>query len=153
MSKEEIELTAYCGLYCGDCIRYRSKAIRLAEDLARELEEIKFAHYTDLKRTSVKEFEHYNEFCEVLDAIAKLQCDVPCRAGGDGCSQPCEIKKCAQLNNFQGCWECDGFETCEKFEFLKPFHGETPRENLRKMREYGLDRWVIHRGKCYPWLS
>jgi hypothetical protein len=38
MSKQEIELTAYCGLYCGDCIRYRSKAIDLAEDLAYELQ-------------------------------------------------------------------------------------------------------------------
>jgi len=152
MTKQEIELTAYCRLYCGDCIRYRSRAINLAEDLADELQKIKFDNYAHLKKDSVKEFQQYDGFRKILDAMARLECDIPCRAGGDGCSGPCEIKKCPHLNNFQGCWECDEFETCKNFEFLKSFHGETPRENLRKIKEYGLDRWVIYRGKCYPWL-
>jgi hypothetical protein len=152
MSKQEIKLTAYCGLYCGDCIRYRSKAIDLAEDLATELQKIKFDKYAEVKKNSVEKFNHYKEFFKVLDAIAKLQCDIPCRLGGDGCFEPCEIKKCVQPKNLKGCWECDEFETCKKLDFLKPFHGETPRENLRKIKECGLEKWVTYRGKCYPWL-
>jgi len=152
MSKAEIELTAYCGLYCGDCIRYRSRAIDLAEGLADELQKIKFDHYSQIKKDSVKEFEHYKEFREVLDAIARLECDVPCRAGGDGCLEPCEIKKCVRMKNFQGCWECNEFETCKKLDFLKPIHGETPRGNLRKIKEHGLQNWGKYKGKCYPWL-
>ena len=30
------ELTAYCGLYCGDCHRYQSRYSELARDLKRE---------------------------------------------------------------------------------------------------------------------
>ena len=30
MSKSDTRLTAYCGLYCGDCIRYRSEIAELA---------------------------------------------------------------------------------------------------------------------------
>ena len=32
----DIELTAYCGLYCGDCIRYRSKASDPAKPILEE---------------------------------------------------------------------------------------------------------------------
>ncbi len=152
MNKQEIELTAYCGLYCGDCIRYRSKFSDLARDLESELQKVKFDKYAGVKSTSVKEFRHYKEFYKLLDALAKLRCDTSCRTGGDGCSQPCKIKKCVQSKNLEGCWECDEFEKCEKFEFLKPYHGDTAQKNLRKIKEYGLDRWAKHRKKSYLWL-
>ena len=152
MNDQEIELTAYCGLYCGDCIRYRSKAADLARELENELQKVKFDGYAEVKSTSVKEFGYYKEFCRVLDVIAKLKCDTPCRAGGDGCLQPCEIKECVQSKNLEGYWKCNEFERCEKFEFLKPFHGDTPHKNLRKIKEYGFDRWVEHREKFYVWL-
>ncbi len=86
-----MELTAYCGLYCGDCIRYRSKAADLARNLISELQEIQFDKYAEFKSGStkqfdaVKQFELYRECCEVLEAIIALQCNNPCRVGG-GCS-------------------------------------------------------------------
>jgi len=153
MGKPEIELTAYCGLYCGDCIQYKSKFVDLVRDLANELKKVKFDKYAEVKSASVKEFEHYKEFLEVLDGMAKLKCDIPCRAGGDGCSQPCKIKKCVQSKNFEGCWECDEFEGCGNFEFLKRFHGNTPQENLRKIKKYGLDKWAKYRKEFYLWLQ
>ena len=152
MSNQEVELTAYCGLYCGDCIRYKSKFAKSARDLANELRNVKFEKYAEVKSLSLKDLEHYQEFFEVLDLMAKLQCDTPCRAGGDGCLQSCEIKKCVQLKNLQGCWECDEFEGCVKFAFLKPMHGDTPRKNLSRIKKYGLHRWVTHREKFYVWL-
>jgi hypothetical protein len=87
-----------------------------------------------VKSAAVKELEGYDECLQVLGAIVKLGCDTPCRAGGDGCSRPCEIKR------------------CDKFEFFKPIHGDTTKGNLRKIKEYGLNRWVEHREKFYSWL-
>jgi len=152
MSNKEIELTAYCGLYCGDCIRYKSKFADLARDLSSELQRVVFDKYAEAETASVKEFGHYDEFRDVLDAIVKLKCDAPCRAGGDGCLQPCVIKACVRLKGIEGCWECDEFEACGKFEFLKPLHGDTPRKNLGKIKEHGLAGWVEHRGRFYLWL-
>lgn len=152
MNNPEDKLTAYCGLYCGDCLRYRSKVTDLARDLMTELQAVRFDKYAQVKRAFVKEFEHYEECRQVLDAIVKLRCDAPCRAGGDGCSQPCEIKRCVQLKNLEGCWECNKFEECDKFQSFKLFHGDTAKENLRKIKKYGLGRWAKHREKFYSWL-
>jgi hypothetical protein len=148
----EAELTAYCGLYCGDCIRFRSKTTQLAKNLMTELQAVQFDKYAEVKSTAVKKLEHYDECIQVLDAIVKLGCDTPCKAGGEGCVQPCEVKSCVESKHLGGCWECDGLETCDKFEFLKPVHGDTTKANLRKIKEYGLDGWAKHRNKFYSWL-
>ncbi len=152
MNNLEIELTAYCGLYCGDCLRYKSKVTELARNLTSELQAVRFDRYAEVKSVSVREFKSYEECRVVLEAIARLSCDTPCRAGGDGCLQSCEIKSCVQAKKLEGCWGCDVFEKCEKFEFLKPFSGDVPRENLRKIKEYGLTEWAKHRGEFYKWL-
>jgi len=148
----EAGLTAYCGLYCGDCLRYRSKAAGLARDLLGELQAAQFDKYAEVKSASVKELKHYEECHQVLDAIVRLGCDTPCKLGGDGCSGPCEIKNCVQMKKLEGCWECDEFERCDKFESFGRFHGDTAKENLRKIKEYGLSRWAEHRGKFYSWM-
>lgn len=148
----EVELTAYCGLYCGDCLRYKSKAADLVRDLQNELQKVKFDKYAKVKGVFVEEFKHYTKCREVLNAIVKLKCDTPCRAGGDGCLQPCEIKSCVQTKKLEGCWECGEFEGCNKFEFFNLFHGDTAKENLRKVKKYGLEEWAEHRGKFYRWL-
>ncbi len=150
-SNPEAELTAYCGLYCGDCLRFRSKATQLAGDLMTELQAVQFDKYAEVKSSAVKELENYNQCLQVLNAIVKLGCDTPCKAGGDGCSKPCDIKTCVQTKQLEGCWECSEFERCDKFEFFKPIHGDTTRGNLRKIKEYGLNKWAEHREKFYAW--
>ena len=83
-----LDLTGYCGLYCPDCIRYKSKASDLAEQLLEELDKSEFAEYARLKSSPkkqlnpVKQFAHYQECCEILNTIANLQCNIPCRIGG-----------------------------------------------------------------------
>jgi hypothetical protein len=150
-ASSEAELTAYCGLYCGDCVRFRSKTTQLAKDLKSELQAVQFDKYAAVKSAAVKELEHYNECLEVLDAVVKLGCDTPCRAGGEGCLQRCEVKSCVKSKHIDGCWECDELEECEKFEFLRPVHGDSTKSNLRKIKEYGLDNWAKHRRKFYAW--
>jgi hypothetical protein len=152
MGDRDKTLTAYCGLFCGDCIRYKSKAADLALDLLNELKRVHFDNYATVKRSSVKAFEHFGEMTKAMEAINHLKCDTPCRLGGDGCDKPCEIIKCVHLKGLDGCWKCGEFEKCDKLDFLKPFHGNGPQKNLKKIKKYGLDNWATHREKIYPWL-
>ena len=145
-------LTAYCGLYCGDCIRFRSRASDLCADLLDELKRSHFQEYSKVKRCHAKGLEHYESMITALEGISALKCEVPCRLGGDGCNGSCQITQCVKEKAIEGCWECTEFEGCDKFDFLKPFHGDAPLKNLRKIREFGIDSWAIYREKCYPWL-
>jgi len=154
---EEIELIGYCGLYCGDCIRYRSKASDLARELLCELHATEFDKYVAIKSNSVdqldavKKFEHYGECCKVLEAIAALQCNSPCRIGGGCAPPPCDVLACCREKGFDGCWQCDEFEKCGKFESFRAIYGDSPRQNLRTVKKFGLDKWVGRRHKCYIW--
>ena len=157
MENNVAELTAYCGLYCGDCIRYRSRVVTLARDLLSELEDAQFEEYAAYKSSPVKQFdpvkqfEHFKECREVLQAIVDIQCNTPCRVGG-GCSAfSCDILDCCLKKKLEGCWECDEFKRCQKFEPLKAAHGDSPQQNLRKIKELGLDNWAEHRHKPYIW--
>ena len=154
---KEIELIGYCGLYCGDCIRYRSRASDLARELLCELHNTEFGKYAAIKSSSVnqldavKKFEHYGECCEVLETIVALQCNSPCRIGGGCPTFSCGVLACCREKGFDGCWQCDEFEKCQRFESFRAIHGDSPRQNLRAVRKFGLDKWVEHRHKCYVW--
>jgi hypothetical protein len=152
MKHNEQDLTAYCGLYCGDCVRFQSKASDLSDELLDEIEKQHLSDYANVKKTHTKEFENFDTLISTLKAISKFKCDLPCRLGGDGCEGSCEIIKCVKDKSIAGCWECKEFETCGKFDFLKPFHGEGPINNLRLINKYGLSNWAPFRDKCYPWL-
>lgn len=149
---KERDLTAYCGLYCGDCIRYQSRASELAEELLEEIKKTKFTEYANVKKSHKKEFENFDTFLPLLKVISEIKCERPCRIGGDGCEGECEVIKCVRSKAFEGCWECNDFEICDKLIFLKPFHGNGPLENLKIIKELGLDNWAKDREKCYPWL-
>jgi hypothetical protein len=149
---KEKDLTAYCGLYCGDCVRYQSRSSDLAKQLLNELGGQKFSEYAKLKSTHKKELENYDVMVSELKVISEFKCELLCQLGGDGCEGPCEIIKCVKDKDFDGCWQCDSFEKCEKIDFLKPFHENAPVNNLRKIKELGIDYWSKHREKCYPWL-
>jgi hypothetical protein len=148
----ERELTAYCGLYCGDCIRYQCRASDLANELLDEFDNLHFTEYANVKQTHRKEFDNFDSLIAALKAISEIKCEMPCRLGGDGCDGTCEIIQCIRDKAFEGCWECHSFEKCERLDFLKPFHGDAPLENLRKIKALGIDNWAKHREKCYPWL-
>jgi hypothetical protein len=148
----EINLTAYCGLYCGDCIRYKSKVSLIAKELLDELDDKHYAEYAKIKQLQNQYFEHYESMIKTLTAITSIYCEIPCRKGSGGCNGTCAIMGCVKTKSINGCWECEEFEQCNKLEFLKPFHGETPKRNLRKIKELGLESWSKQRDKCYPWL-
>ena len=74
---DESALTAYCGLYCEDCIRYKSKASELAQNLLEEFKRCQFSEYAAIKSSSAKQldgvqaFAHLQKCCEALQAVAE----------------------------------------------------------------------------------
>ena len=104
MKQNERELTAFCGLYCGDCIRYKCRASDLSDELLNEINKLHFTEYANVKRTHTKEFENFDSLMSSLKAISVIKCEIPCRLGGDGCVGTCEIIKCVKNKLFEGCW-------------------------------------------------
>jgi len=139
------DLVAYCGLYCGDCPGYKGEIADLARDLKKKLREEKFDRAAEWLSEVVKPFKKYKDFDEVLGAMVTLRCRRQCRQKGVRTS--CEVRKCCQERNFAGCWECEEFETCDKFDFLKPVHEDAYLKNLRKIKKQGLDKFI--EGKRY----
>jgi hypothetical protein len=139
------DLVAYCGLYCGDCPGYKGEIADLARDLKKKLREEKFDRAAEWLSEAVEPFKKYEDFDEVLGAMVTLRCRRQCRQKGVRTS--CEVRKCCQKRNFAGCWECEEFETCDKFDFLKPVHEDACLKNLRKIKKQGLDKFI--EGKRY----
>lgn len=141
--------TACCGLYCGDCIPSRETLFEPAQALADELDRLDFARYAALKASRDDAFADYEHFRTYLSAVATLRCPGPCADGGG--KKECAIRDCAGNKGYVGCWECNAFETCKLLEPFTAFHGETPRNNLRLIREYDVDNWAGLRGPHYLW--
>ena len=150
--KEEA-LTGYCGLYCGDCIRYHCRASGLAGELLREIDNDHFRAYANVKSVHLKAFENVESLIAGLRAVEGINCTTPCGAGGDGCNGDCHIIACVKEKNFAGCWECNDVEGCDKLGFLNAFHGDGHIKNLKQIKKHGIPKWVEYRAKCYPWLE
>jgi len=140
--KEDTNLIAFCGLYCGDCHGYAGKIPDLARDLRKELREIHYDKFASFISTYSfgKDFKNYDECYKVLGAMVKFRCRKGCRNGGG--SPFCKIRKCVQKNGLVGCWECSDFETCKGLQFLEPVHGDAHIKNLRKIRKSGKEEFV-----------
>ena len=141
-NREERDLIAYCGLYCGDCFSHEEKVADLARDLRKELRRAKFDRTAEpLSNISFfKVLENYEQCYEVLGTMVKFRCKKACKGGG---GPPfCKMRKCSLKKGIEGCWECDEFETCEKLDFLKPIHGDAHLKNLRKIKKQGIDKFL-----------
>lgn len=136
------KLIAYCGLYCGDCSGYKGSIANLARQLKRELDRERFAELA--KALSCipffKAFEHYSQCCEVLETLPKLRCKKSCR--GNGGPPFCQIRECGREKGLDGCWQCDGFKTCTKLDFLKAGHGDAHIRNLGRIKRNGTAAFI-----------
>jgi len=144
---EDKDLIAYCGLYCGDCYRYKGKLADLARDLRKELRAEKFDRTAEKMSTSsfFAAFKNYPQCYEVLGHIVKLRCKRACRDGGG--IPVCKIRDCCRVKDIDGCWQCDEFETCKKLDFLNAFHEDAHLKDLRIIKKSGVDSFI--RGKRY----
>ena len=121
-------LMAYCGLDCAKCFGYTKTISEAAKDLRRTMraEKIKQVWPT------IPFLGDYDAFKKNLDALAGFRCK-GCRDGGG--NPFCKIRKCAQGRGYEGCWECSGFEPCDKLAFLEPGHRDEHLKNLKKIRK------------------
>ena len=135
-------LVAYCGLYCGSCHGYSGQVADLARDLRKALRESKyknFAYY--ISETNFgKVYKGYDTCYEVLGAMVKFRCKKGCRQGGG--NPYCKIRICCNKQNFQGCWECEIFENCDKLSFLEAVHQDAHLKNLRIIKKKGIEAFL-----------
>jgi len=145
--------TAYCGLYCGDCIPGNERLYELASELRELLSETGFAHYAAFKSNKVSAFKDYDAFINVLDSFEKLRCHNGCRKGPSseaGCTTDCKIRVCAIEKGLDGCWDCGQVTDCERIDKVAGFHPGL-WQNLTAIREEGIGRWTDLRGRHYKW--
>ena len=142
-------MTAYCGLYCGDCIPSHARLFELLEELRRLASELHLESYAELISYRDDAFASYPLFARMLDTLAGLRCPGPCRAGGG--KTTCAIRDCARGKGLEGCWECDDRRGCELLDPLRGFHGGTIDGNLDAIAACGMGGWTGRRGKHYPW--
>lgn len=154
------ELIAFCGYYCGDCIKYKSEISKLADRLSIKINITEFPSYikaksecTDKHIEQTCTYRDFQTFRSVLDFIKTQQCNSPCRAGGDGCADACPVKDCVADKELQGCWECLEIETCHKTDFLTSFWGDILKKNIKLIKKHGLNNWLEYRPKGYIWMK
>jgi hypothetical protein len=146
---DERRLTACCGLFCADCIPSHEALFDAAQTLADELDRRDFDRYAALKTQKDESFSDYERFRAYLSAVAGLRCPGPCAEGGG--KPTCPIRDCAKTKGYAGCWECNTFETCALLEPFCAYHGDTPKNNLKLIRELGVEKWAARRGPHYLW--
>ncbi len=137
MGRDNIKMTAYCGLYCSDCAFNTGTIPDLARDLRKELRRVRFDKVAEV--IPFLEADAYRETYDFLGNLVKLRCK-GCKVSGR--SQFCHIAQCAVKNGFEGCWECGEFAGCSKLDFLVPVHGDAHVKNLRKIKKAGVEAWV-----------
>ncbi len=154
----EKDLTAFCGLYCEDCIRFQSQAASLAEKLLKALDQEGYGVYAAAKAggdpariKGVEAYAGYDQALALLEALVDGRCDSPCRLGGDGCSDNCPVKDCCLQRGLEGCWQCGDFNKCAKADFLEPISGTYPKQNVCIIEKDGLDGWSARRCRFYKW--
>jgi hypothetical protein len=59
---ENRKYTAYCGLYCKDCITSNNDLFHLTDHLIRLLDKIGFEHYAELKSKRDEVIKNYKQF-------------------------------------------------------------------------------------------
>ncbi len=131
-----VDLTSYCGLYCGGCEVRQGKVKGHADGLRRFLEHhpigAKDAQLTD-EDQSISDFD---QFASVLDSLAKQYGSCKgCKEGGG--RKDCKVRSCASDRGYTTCVDCIRMENCELL-------GKNSRAlpSLREIRDKGFDNWL-----------
>ncbi len=140
--------TAYCGIYCKDCIPSDAALFIALGEFRGHLDRVGFGEYARAisKRDTI--FNEYPVFEKVLGEIETLKCINYCREGG--CKPGCEVRACAIGRAYEGCWECADFKSCGPLRPLRDVHPSLIH-NLEMVREHGIEGWSGRRGKHYKW--
>lgn len=119
------ELAAPCGLYCGNCEIYRA--------------------YKD------DDFDALAEYAKEMNLpLDQVRCE-GCRTEFNMFWCPeCDVRKCNDKRGLAFCFECSDFPCIALIEFNEQApHHSLCIENLEKMAEIGVDRWL--EAQDYKW--
>jgi hypothetical protein len=153
---DDSSLTAYCGLYCKDCIPSKKELFATVASLEELLKRSHFDLYADLKATQTywseakEAFKSYPEFIKVLKSIQSLECKSTCREGGGWKGEKCQVKNCAINKHYNGCWECAELKSCKLLEPLLNFHPNLAF-HLELIRTEGIEHWRGKHKGHYSW--
>jgi hypothetical protein len=149
----KVELVAYCGIYCGDCLGYTGVIADAAEAFAAVLDRTQF------ERTAAwifpEELADFHRFRENLALMTGLRCPGRCRkAEGEDVPAGCAVRSCCIDRGFHACHECDEFATCAKpRELHGPLHLNACLRNMRAIREKGLEAWLAEGPRHCYWME
>lgn len=135
-----MELTTYCGLYCGACDIYQKRIGDAGRDLQKVMEAYKFGQYAHM----IPGLEEYAAFEKVLGNMIQMfgQC-AGCRGGGG--DPGCKIRLCAREKGVTSCVECPSVP-CEHFSSFLEFN-PAMKDELARIKEIGLNAWSLEQQK------
>lgn len=173
------ELVCPCGLTCCDCLFFKSEIYDAARKLKEliKINDLDFFLKINSKDTTwnaiaehmalsedqkweqvgqyLDVFKDMPLFMSVLDGIIQLQCTSTCQETGGcslgGSSHECNTSRCVKSKGYEGCWQCDEFENCDKLSFVKKSYGSVIEENLRTAKEKGVEEVKSHGNRYYAW--
>ena len=132
-------LVGRCGIYCGACFAYRGNVSKKAIELRNELKKERFRRIA----TAFEWVGDWSQFTRWLYWLSKLKCD-GCQAGG---GWPwCPVRKCSQKKGFISCAECEQMP-CERLEWITRRYKRWNLQNLERIREVGIDRWLTEQAR------
>lgn len=133
----EEKLTAYCGLYCGNCFS-RTHIWPTAETLLGYMKRQGFETFGPF-------MPNYKEFWEFLNTLINAEGCPGCQQGGGNPS--CEMRICARDKNLKACPLCEDYP-CSKFDWLKATKNyPTLEQDSQYMIEHGFDAWLDMQNK------
>ena len=156
---ESKELIGCCGIYCGNCARWKDyTAFRNAAKVLLEIADAH--HFQHWMPEDVKEFD-YKEFRKGLQFFADddswLVCKKPCKDNES--MVHCRLRQCCEEHNVANCYECH----CFPCEDLKAWSGRF-NDYIEDYKELGREKWLqqcekrakegyeLHTRKCYSVL-
>jgi hypothetical protein len=127
MTKINLTMLGPCGIYCGTC------DIHLAGKTGdREAQK----HIADWIT------ENFGLPCDP----EKVRCGGCWGPTGEHWSADCKVLQCAASRGHKLCVNCEEYPDCETLEgFYRSGDYESARRTLERIREIGLDAWVMER--------
>lgn len=129
MNGQESNMIACCGLNCATCFSYKMNVSEAAKSLRRELHSEK----VKVIWKDIPFLGDYNEFKKSLDGLAKMRCTKACSGGGG--NPWCKIRICCQKKEINGCWQCEGFESCNKLN-------DRYRDCVNQINKIGFEKYL-----------
>jgi hypothetical protein len=129
-----VELTTYCGMYCGACDIYQKRIGKAAGELKKIMGIYGFSTFA----SQIPGLEEFGTFEKVLDNLIMIfgQCQTCRQGGGD---PECKIRRCCKDKGLETCAQCDAMP-CDK---ILSFQEHYPRliEDLQEIKKTGLETW------------